>query len=79
MKSSHPLKGRKWTPEQRAKAAATRLRNKGLLATGQPVPIPPEQRIKEALSFLVHSKSVQDRGYSRTLIDLAIHTLRGTT
>ena len=50
------LKGRAWTPEQRAKAAATRLRNKGLLATGQPTEIPPEQRIKEALAYLTHAQ-----------------------
>lgn len=87
------LKGRPWSPEQRAKAAATRARNKelrgritaeGFIRPAKGTSVAEintkteERRIKETIAFLTHSLTVQDRDFLRTLVKLAIHTLKGT-
>lgn len=87
------LKGRKWSPEQLAKARATRAFNRDIKnrTTSEGFLRPPkgtsvaevdakanERKIKETIAFLTHSLSVQDRDFLRTLVKLAIHTLKGT-
>jgi hypothetical protein len=86
----HPLKGRKWTPEQKAKAAATRAARIGVnnLTLDQvtklqkqghnPVAAPAEERIKDAIVYLRHANRAVDRSLEKCLLELAIHTLRGT-
>lgn len=72
------LKGRKWTKKQKAKAAATRAANKGLVPHGVAPPLPIENRVKDSISYLTSALIAQDRDYSRCLIRLALHTLKGT-
>jgi hypothetical protein len=86
------LKGRKWTPEQIAKAVATRARNRelrnritpeGFIRPAKGTSVAEinekerEMRQKDAISYLTTALGAETSGYMRCLVQLALYTLKG--